>query len=893
MDNAIALNGVTPLFPSSFGSNPLTNGLLPTPQNSGINLNNRLDVGSSSISKAVSRRGIRLSTRGSRQRMMGTAGDDILDAVRGGGNNFLKGNAGNDRLSVGQRDRAFGDAGNDLLDARRGRGSNILFAGAGNDTVYAKTRDTADGGVGDDILWAGVGGSNLRGGAGRDRFWIADRTLPTGVNTIKDFQLGTDTIGVSAIPGVTQFSDLTLTQQGTDTLISAQGKAIALLSGITASSLTVQNFVGLQPSQIQPSNLILTTSTSNISVSERDTGTTTAVVEVTLGAASTTPVTVNYQTVAGTATANEDFTPVNATLTFAPGETTKAIAIDIINDTRDEFDETFNVVLSNPTNATLANTQAQITILDNDITTITANGIQGDGGKFDAAIGYRFNLYDITATGNYRADEDGNLNNNVGIFSNAVEDFRATLQFYGGNPFLKFERLQIAGERNSYYDVFIPEQLTLNLEARFFPRGSTITLLDGTSEVAAIDRIEYRLTNDRLRDVAGLTEWTLILDEELIGESIIDPVKAVNSIEYIVANSLLGRADQVRFSGISELNPQQIVSEQNSLDYHQATASSSNPASSPRVVTQSTPVAIPRPTPYYSTIAPINDTLAHASDTELSRNGFRQFNLSTQIGGNPTPSGSPPSQDVDLYKVQMNAGEVITIDIDWASSLDSILRVFNASGTQLAFSDNNAAPGESLQDDAYIQFQAITTGTYYIGVSGASNVAYNPLIANSGTLGDSGSYTLTIEICEPNNTIATAFDTSVSIYSSYTTTAQIGDNLGASPGLDVDFYKVYLNSGDLLEVSTDTDNLAAGIDKVDTYLRLFNASGVQLTQNDDNFSSGSGSSTDSFMGFRASTEGTYYIGVSGYNNATYDPLTGTGGASGDTGFYSVTVWRSR
>ncbi|MDX2216712.1 MAG: DVUA0089 family protein [Oculatellaceae cyanobacterium bins.114] len=229
------------------------------------------------------------------------------------------------------------------------------------------------------------------------------------------------------------------------------------------------------------------------------------------------------------------------------------------------------------------------------------------------------------------------------------------------------------------------------------------------------------------------------------------------------------------------------------------------------------------------------------------------------------------------------------------SLLNSILRVLDANGTQLALSDNNAAPGEYLGEESYIQFLASTTGTYYIGVSGANNAAYNPLIADSGTLGDSGGYDITIEIQnqEPNNAIATAFDTAVRSYSGYTTVAKIGDNTGASPERDVDFYKVYLDSGDLLEVSTDTDNLAASLDKVDTYLRLFNANGTQLTQNDDSSMNVGGSSTDSFMGFRASTAGTYYVGVSGFNNATYDPLTGAGGTVGDTGFYSLTVWRSR
>ena len=67
------------------------------------------------------------------------------------------------------------------------------------------------------------------------------------------------------------------------------------------------------------------------------------------------PVSVDYTTVdtgaAGVATANVDYLPTAGTLTFAPGETTKTITVDVLGDTIDEPDETFFVDLSNPANA--------------------------------------------------------------------------------------------------------------------------------------------------------------------------------------------------------------------------------------------------------------------------------------------------------------------------------------------------------------------------------------------------------------------------------------------------------------------------------------------------------------------------------------------------------------
>lgn len=873
----LATDSIAPTLP--FGSTSINNLLAPTNQPVAAFGSDDFDT----FSKAVSRRAVRLSTRGSRQRLIGGAGNDVLDASRGRGRNFLKGKGGNDRLLAGLSDRLFGDAGNDTLDARRGRGGNTLSGGAGND-----------------ILWAGAGGNQLIGGQGVDQFWIADRTLPTSINTIRDFQLGIDVIGVNAIPGVTYFSDLTLAQQGADTLISVQGRAIALLSGITVSSLTAQNFVGLQ-TQNPPPPPLPTLSTSNISVSERDTGITTAAVEVRLSAASATPVTVNYQTIAGTATPDDaDYAPVSGTLTFAPGETTKAIAISIVNDTRDEFDETLNVVLSNPTNATLANGQAIVTILDNDTTNLTASSTQSDGSKTNSfSLVYDFDLYDITPTGDYRRDEDGNITNTVGIFSGAIENFTALYSTTEDYAPIRFTSLSI-GRENNFVELTIPEKLTLDLRATFIPRGSTFSLPNGTTRVATQDQVEYQLTSNRLRNETGIFEWTLILSDGLFEESVIDPIKAVNSIEYIIANQLLERSDEIRLSITLKNNPQEFHIEDDVIE--PSNSSNNNEPLSPRVVSRTTPPAIPRPTPYNNTIAPTNDTLTNAIDTRLSSSGSREFFFSTEIGVIPDDFSDPdPSKDVDFYKVQLNAGEVITIDINSSFSLDSILRVVDANGTQLAFSDNDAAPGESLAEDSYIQFQAITTGTYYIGVSGANNTSYNPLIANSGTTGDGGTYALSIELREPNNTIATAIDTRIIAtfdFESYFNRTQIGDNPGNFPASDVDFYKVQLAAGDLLEIDIDTYNFlsSTNTDRLDdSYVRVFNTNGVQLTFSDDD----AAPDEDEFSGFRDSyleyivtTTGVYYIGVSSYGNRFYDPVTGANTADGSTGFYELTIRRS-
>ncbi|MBD2313244.1 DUF4347 domain-containing protein [Desertifilum sp. FACHB-1129] len=108
-------------------------------------------------------------------------------------------------------------------------------------------------------------------------------------------------------------------------------------------------------------------SVSNLTVTEGDTGTRNAVFTVSLTPGDL-PVTVNYTTVAGTATAGTDFTPVTGSLTFAPGETEKQVTVQVIGDTVPEVNETFFLQLSNASGAALANEgRGTATIIDDDL----------------------------------------------------------------------------------------------------------------------------------------------------------------------------------------------------------------------------------------------------------------------------------------------------------------------------------------------------------------------------------------------------------------------------------------------------------------------------------------------------------------------------------------------
>ena len=87
---------------------------------------------------------------------------------------------------------------------------------------------------------------------------------------------------------------------------------------------------------------------------------------VTLSAPSPVPVTVDYASSDGTATAGTDYTATSGTLTIPAGDTSGTIRVPVLDDTEDEPDETFTVTLSNPEGATILDGEGAGTIADND-----------------------------------------------------------------------------------------------------------------------------------------------------------------------------------------------------------------------------------------------------------------------------------------------------------------------------------------------------------------------------------------------------------------------------------------------------------------------------------------------------------------------------------------------
>lgn len=102
-------------------------------------------------------------------------------------------------------------------------------------------------------------------------------------------------------------------------------------------------------------------------VIEGNAGTTNLVFTVALNRAASSTVAVNFSTEAGgTATAGADFSNVNQVVTFAPGQRSATVNVQVLGDTLIETNETISVRLAAASTGVQANATAVGTIVDND-----------------------------------------------------------------------------------------------------------------------------------------------------------------------------------------------------------------------------------------------------------------------------------------------------------------------------------------------------------------------------------------------------------------------------------------------------------------------------------------------------------------------------------------------
>lgn len=116
---------------------------------------------------------------------------------------------------------------------------------------------------------------------------------------------------------------------------------------------------------------------NNVELPEGNVGTRPFIFQLVLSEASASPVAVNFSTRNGSAQAGSDFGSLSGTVTFAPGELTKTIIVDVIGDTVAEEIEVFFVDLTAASGAIIADGEGLGRIFNDDI------GDPGEGGGRD------------------------------------------------------------------------------------------------------------------------------------------------------------------------------------------------------------------------------------------------------------------------------------------------------------------------------------------------------------------------------------------------------------------------------------------------------------------------------------------------------------------------------
>ncbi|TAN50348.1 MAG: hypothetical protein EPN21_09135, partial [Methylococcaceae bacterium] len=258
-------------------------------------------------------------------------------------------------------------------------GNNLLSGDAGNDALA--------GGLGDDTLAGGAGSDVLDGGKGSD---TARYNGPKG-----NYDLQYDAAGNTWI-----IKDI----------LSGEADQLSNIEFVQFSNKNVDVSAG-------PALPILTV--SDAEQSEGDAATSTVQFILTLSEAAAQPVSVDYATSGVSAQPVQDYNSAGGTVTFAPGETRKTVAVTLLGDSTVEPDEALRLVLDNAVGLQLGNGYATATLINDDWPTLSISGAtvdEGDSGtgtvnvtlsvSLSAAVGVPVTVNYATANGSANSAGD-------------------------------------------------------------------------------------------------------------------------------------------------------------------------------------------------------------------------------------------------------------------------------------------------------------------------------------------------------------------------------------------------------------------------------------------------------------------------------------------------------
>jgi Ca2+-binding RTX toxin-like protein len=238
--------------------------------------------------------------------------------------------------------------GNELNNVLRGnKANNVLQGGAGNDTLI--------GGEGLDTLSGGIGNDTIDGGTGSDTVQLSGNFAQYSFN----FDSATQTYTVHGPDG---------------SIDSVKGVEVFQFADVSRTPAELPISSGVPTRSVSATTLTPT-------VAEGNAGTTPYTFMVSLNGAAFSTQTINW------AIAFTGANPINAadlsgatsgTITFAAGETTKTITINVAGDTVAESNETFALSLSNPSSGLVLGTASVAGTINNDDVAIISGTIGAD-----------------------------------------------------------------------------------------------------------------------------------------------------------------------------------------------------------------------------------------------------------------------------------------------------------------------------------------------------------------------------------------------------------------------------------------------------------------------------------------------------------------------------------
>ena len=138
--------------------------------------------------------------------------------------------------------------------------------------------------------------------------------------------------------------------------------------------------------------------------------------------------------------------------------------------------------------------------------------------------------------------------------------------------------------------------------------------------------------------------------------------------------------------------------------------------------------------------ADVGDTLATARNLMLGLD--HSVTLQVTVG-----DGANGNEDVDLYRLDLGAGDIVSFSTPNGSGFDGYARVFDAAGQPVATADDS--PGS---------YTATSAGTYYLGLSGYSNTGYDPTVDGSGSNGQTGTMAIALTRRAAGSTALSSID---------------------------------------------------------------------------------------------------------------------------------------